>query len=85
MNDYWSILGGVAGAIFSPGLASLVTLALIVGVLIFACFSGSSEADFPSWWGILLSWVAFVLVLVGGVALLIFLVQFEPFAWVVRS
>jgi hypothetical protein len=84
MNDYWSILGIVAGAIFSPGLASLVTLALIVGVLIFACFSGSSEADFPLW-GILLSWVALVLVLVGGVALLIFLVQFEPFAWVVRS
>jgi hypothetical protein len=84
MTDYLTILGNVAGAIFSPFLALLVTLAVMGAALIWAFFSGSKEAAF-AWWGTALSWAVFAVVLTGGVSLLFFLTQFTPFAWAVLS
>ncbi|HKT21942.1 MAG TPA: hypothetical protein VJR06_04955 [Nitrososphaerales archaeon] len=86
MTGFLTILGAVAGAIFSPLLVFVLSLLTIITAFLWACFCGSQDARevgiTPR--GTLMSWVAFLAILPLGVTLAIFVMQFELFAWVLQ-
>ena len=81
MTDFWTILGGVAGAVFSPLLTMLLTGLVALALIVLA----ASSIESAPWWECLLWWAGAVSLTVFAVALIVFLLQLQPFAWVVAS
>jgi hypothetical protein len=83
MTDFLTILGNVAAAIFGPWLVTLVAILAMPVSVLWAAFSGSKEAREAgiSWKGTLISWLVVVVVIVLSVTTVMYVGQFEPFAW----
>ena len=83
MTDYLTILGNVAAAIFGPWLVTVLAVLAIPVSLLWAAFSGSKDAREAgiSWKVTLISWLAVFVVIVLAVTTVMYVGQFEPFAW----
>ena len=80
-TDFLTILGEVFAGVFGPWLVMI--LIVVVGIIfLFTAFGVSSDEVDAPWQIILAVWIGFVVYVIVAVALMIFVSQFQAFAWV---
>lgn len=83
MNDYLTILGQVLTGFFGPWFVLVLGVVVFFASVIWASFTGSREArsgGMPVWVTVV-SWLLVVVLFFAGIALVLFVGQFNPFAW----